>query len=75
MMAKRDDDSLSVALWNFGVERISKPQVQLGEEWSEPVCDWGSASLQGRTVVTETLPAFACVCFTLKVSQTPKIRK
>lgn len=66
MLAKRDEDSLSVTLWNFGVDRVRVPKVHLGESWSELVCNWGQAKLEGNTVVTETLPAFGCVCFTLK---------
>jgi len=66
MLAKRDADSLSVGLWNFGVDRISQPKVQLGEEWDELICDWGNASLEGTVVTVETMPSFTCVCFTLK---------
>jgi len=66
MMAKRDSDSLSVTLWNFGVDDVRIPMVRLGEDWSELICNWGKAKLDGRTVIAERLPAYSCVCFTLK---------
>ena len=63
---KQDQESLSVGLWNFGVDRISNPKVQLKEAWDELICDWGNARLEGNTVLLETMPSFNCVCFTLK---------
>lgn len=66
MMAKRDQDSLSVTLWNFGVDRILHPTVHLAEEWSELICEWGNVKMEGHTVTAERMPAFSCVCFTVK---------
>ena len=66
IMTKRDGNSLSVALWNFGIDRVAKPCVQLADDWHEISCDWGKACLDGRTVTASPLRAFECVCFTLR---------
>ncbi len=66
MMAKCNDDSMSVGLWNFSVDYIAKPVVHLKEEWSELICNWGNAKLTGTTVEVDRMPAFSFVCFTLK---------
>jgi len=66
MMVKRNGDSLSVALWNFGADPVRRPVVRLGEEWPQIRCDWGEAKLQGDMVAVQKMAAFDCVCFTLK---------
>jgi len=66
MMAKQDGDSLSVALWNLGVDTILRPRVQLAEEWKELVSNWGKSEMEGNVVTTEALPAYNCICFTVK---------
>ena len=66
MMAKYDGDSLSVVLWNFGVDPIRKPTVRLRESWSDITCDWGEAQLDGDTVTVQKMAAFDCVCFTVR---------
>ncbi len=66
MMAKRDGDEMTVAMWNFGVDAVYAPKVRLGEEWTSVNADWGSAKLEGKTVVAGKLPAFGFTCFTLR---------
>ena len=66
MMAKRSGDEMTVALWNFGVDAVLEPKVRLGDDWSTIECDWGVSELNDRCVTCEKLPAFGCICFTLK---------
>ena len=67
MLAKRDDDSLTVALWNFGADRITRPVVRFADEWNRMECHVGSASLEGNTVSVCQLDSFMCACFTVKL--------
>ena len=66
MLAKRDENGLTVGLWNFGLDEVFRPVVHLGEAWQtvEDVC--GGAVLDGKTVTLEELPAFGFACFTVK---------
>ncbi|MBQ4088723.1 MAG: hypothetical protein IJC56_02415 [Clostridia bacterium] len=66
MMTKRDGDSLSVGLWNFGVDKVARPQVRLGDEWTELKCHIGEGELNGKTVTLTPLAPFECAVFTLK---------
>ena len=66
MLAGRDASSMTIALWNFGADAVPQPIVKLGEDWEHMECCWGKATLDGRTVTAENLPAFGCICFTLK---------
>ena len=65
MLVKKDADSLTVGLWNFGVDTVFAPVVHLGENWAALEPGAGSAALEGRTVTLGELPAFGFASFTL----------
>ena len=65
MLVKKDENSLSVGLWNFGVDTVFEPRVHLGEDWATLTAGEGSAVLEGRTVRVGGLIPFGCACFTL----------
>ena len=65
MLVKKDADSMTVGLWNFGVDTVFEPVVHLGADWADLTVGEGSAVLDGRTVTLEPLPAFGCAFFTL----------
>lgn len=66
ILTKKDQDSMTVGLWNFGEDYIKQPVVWLGEEWNSISCGWGNASMDGKTVTLDRLSAFSCACFTVK---------
>ncbi len=65
MLVKKDADSLTVGLWNFGVDTVFAPVVHLGADWAALEPGAGSAALEGRTVTLGELPAFGFASFTL----------
>ena len=66
MMVKKDENSLSVGLWNFSVDTVDAPTVHLGADWKQLECTQGTAVLDGRTVTAGALTPFTCCFFTVK---------
>ena len=66
MMVKKDENSLSVGLWNFSVDTVNAPTVHLGADWKQLECTQGTAVLDGRTVTAGALTPFTCCFFTVK---------
>ena len=66
MMVKKDENSLSVGLWNFSVDTVDAPTVHLGADWKQLECTQGTAVLDGRTVPAGALTPFTCCFFTVK---------
>lgn len=75
MLARRDGRSLSVGLWNFGVDAVFAPRVQLGADWGGLRQGVGVSRLAGRTVTLDTLPPFGFACFTLTAAPTAPAAK
>jgi hypothetical protein len=65
MLVKKDENSMTVGLWNFCVDAVFAPKVQLGEDWSTLTVGEGTAVLEGRTVTLGELPAFGFASFTV----------
>ena len=65
MLVKKDENSLSVGLWNFGADTVFAPTVHLGADWTGLTVGEGSAVLEGRTVRVGELIPFGCAFFTL----------
>ncbi len=65
MLVKRDARSMSVGLWNFGLDTVFCPRVQLGADWAALLPGQGKSMLNGRTVTLGELPAFGFASFTV----------
>ena len=65
MLVKKDENSMTVGLWNFCLDAVFAPKVQLGEDWSTLTVGEGTAVLEGRTVTLGELPAFGFASFTV----------
>ncbi len=66
MLVKKNADSMTVGLWNFGVDAVFCPQVRLGGDWAALEHGEGKAMLNGRIVTLGELPAFGFASFTVK---------
>ncbi len=66
ILVKKDADSMTVGVWNFGVDAVFCPQVRLGADWDSLVSVEGKAMMNGRIVTLDDLPAFGFACFTVK---------
>ena len=66
MLCKKDESTLSVALWNMSQDKIIVPKITIGEKYSfiegvNCICD-----LNEKEVKLSTLNAFDFCFFTLK---------
>ncbi len=66
MLVKKDENSMTVGLWNLSVDTVEVPTVHLGDDWAALECVEGNAVLNGRTVTTDTLIPFGYTFFTVK---------
>lgn len=48
LLAKKDDNALSVGLWNLGLDDVAEPVLTLGEEYSSVECVNCEAVLEGK---------------------------
>lgn len=71
MLVKRDAHSLTVGLWNFGVDSVFCPRVQLGTDWPTLLPGTSGAMLVGRTVTLPELAPFGHAHFTLTLDAAP----
>ncbi len=65
MLAKRDQNSLTVGLWNFCEDAVFSPKVHLGQNWDALVPVAGTAQLDGRTVTLGDIAPSGFACFTV----------
>ena len=66
MLVKKNASELTAAIWNFSVDTIDPSRVYLADTWNDIECHIGNAKLSENTVLTDPIPAFGCVCFTVK---------
>jgi len=66
IMCKKDEDSLSVGLWNLCQDKVSTPKVILNKEYKSIHFINCSGALQGNEVVLSTLPTLSFCGFEVK---------
>ncbi len=67
ILAKKDDDSMSVGLWNLSMDDVEAPVLTLGEEYSSVECVNCEATLGGKQVkMSSTIYPMKCAIVELK---------
>lgn len=67
LMAKKDGDSITVGLWNFSLDAIESPVIDLADQYKELETVNCTGTLSGNQVTLSRLGAQEFCCFTAKV--------
>ena len=66
IIAKKDEDSMSVGLWNFFADEIISPEILLDREYSLADIYRNTGHIEGRKLILDSdIPPYGFVFFTV----------